>query len=69
MATKKSDAVVAPQDLHKKLAELRKELADSKRAQAANELPNPRVITKTRREIARTLTELNASKKKEASNA
>ncbi len=66
---KKTPAPAVPKDLHAKLAELRKELADAKRSQAANELPNPRVITKTRKEIARTLTALNASKKEEATHA
>lgn len=52
-----------------KLATLRKELSDARRSLAANELPNPRVITNTRREIARMLTEINVQRKKEKTNA
>lgn len=60
----------AEKDLHAKLAELRQELSDARRSLAANELPNPRVVTNTRREIARTLTAINAAKtKKEVDNA
>ncbi len=60
---------VKPVDLQSKLAELRKEASDYRRALAANELPNPRVIGMTRKEIARTLTKINAEKAhKEKSN-
>lgn len=52
-----------------KLTTLRKELSDARRSLAANELPNPRVITKARREIARALTEINVQRKKEKTNA
>lgn len=41
------------QELNTLLAEARKTLLENKRALAAGELPNPRVVTKTRREIAR----------------
>lgn len=69
MAKSTNKPVVVEKDLQKTLADLRKELGDARRGLSANELPNPRVITKTRREIARTLTAINASKKKEAQNA
>lgn len=66
----KTNEKPAEKDLHAKLAELRKELSDARRGLAANELPNPRVVTNTRREIARTLTAINAPKtKKEVDNA
>ena len=52
-----------------KLMTLRKELSDARRSLAANELPNPRVITKARRDIARLLTEINVQRKKEKTNA
>lgn len=42
--------------LQAKLAELRKELVEQHRANAAQELPSPAVIRKTRKEIAKTLT-------------
>lgn len=72
MATKTTTTTVVPtlKDLHAKLAELRKELSDARRSLAANELPNPRVVSNTRREIARTLTAINAVKtKKEVDHA
>ena len=58
-------------DLHATLAQLRKDLCDARRSLAANELPNPQVVKNTRREIARTLTDINAvaKSKKEAKNA
>ncbi|MGB3023505.1 MAG: 50S ribosomal protein L29 [Candidatus Saccharimonadales bacterium] len=70
MATKskKSEAPVvsSESDLQTKLAELRRDLSDHTRSLAANELPNPRVITKARRDIARTLTAINAQKKEKS---
>lgn len=72
MATKTTTTTEVPtlKDLHAKLAELRKELGDARRSLAANELPNPRVVSNTRREIARTLTAINAVKTtKEVENA
>lgn len=69
MAAKKQATDVSVKDLHAKLADLRKDLGDARRGLAANELPNPRVIRTTRREIARTLTQINADTRKEATNA
>ncbi len=71
MATKSTKKPAEQKDLHKSLADLRKDLADARRSLAANELPNPRVVKHTRREIARTLTVINAAAKaeKEKSNA
>ena len=72
MAKKETTPVPTEKDLHASLATLRKELNDARRSLAANELPNPRVVTNTRREIARTLTAINArpkTAKKEADNA
>ena len=70
MAAKKEAKDVKAVDLHAKLAELRRDLSDHTRSLAANELPNPRVITTTRRDIARTLTAINAERKgKESNNA
>lgn len=57
-------------DLHTTLADLRKDLNDNRRSLAANELPNPQVVKNTRREIARTLTAINAVRiDKEQKNA
>ena len=55
---------VKPVDHHAALAQLRSELRDFRRSLAANELPNPRVITTARKEIARTLTTINAQRVK-----
>lgn len=46
-------------DLQAQLAETRKTLLENKRALAAGELPNPRVVAKTRREIATIMTVLS----------
>lgn len=45
-------------DLQLKLAELRKQLVEHHRANAANELPSAAVIAKTRKDIAKALTVL-----------
>lgn len=68
----KKETAPVEKDLHNSLAQLRQELSDARRSLAANELPNPRVVSNTRREIARTLTAINARRKtvkKEADNA
>ena len=41
------------EELEKLLAESRQTLLENQRSLAAGELPNPRVVTKTRRDIAR----------------
>ncbi len=64
----KATEVPAEKDLQAKLAQLRQELSDARRSLAANELPNPRVVNNTRREIARTLTAINAGKPKRKTN-
>ncbi len=46
-------------ELHKLLAESRQTLLENKKALAAGELPNPRVVTKTRKEIARIMSLLS----------
>ena len=46
------------QQLHELLAEKRKELVEQKRSLAAGELPNPRVVSITKRDIARIHTSL-----------
>jgi ribosomal protein L29 len=45
--------------LHDLLAEKRTDLAAAHRSLAAGELPNPRVVATTRRDIARILTVIN----------
>lgn len=56
------------EDLQKQLETAKAELHDAKKALAANELANPRVITKTRHEIAKLNTiiaELNNNDKED----
>jgi len=45
-------------DLQQKVAELKKQLVEHHRSNAANELPSTAVIAKTRKEIAKALTVL-----------
>jgi ribosomal protein L29 len=52
-------------ELEAKIAELKKELVEQHRANAAQELPNPAVIGKTRKQIARALTFLNGKGKQQ----
>ncbi len=59
--TKKADEVQTVEQLIAKLAEARQDLLEAKRSNAAGELVNPRVITSTRKEIARLSTAIRAS--------
>lgn len=64
-STKNSPAVLSIDDLNKNLSQKQADLLAAKRGLAAGELTNPRVITVTRREIARILT---AKRLQESSN-
>ena len=50
-------------DLQKDLQTKRQDLIEAKRSLAAGELVNPRILTATRKEIARLLTAINAAEK------
>jgi ribosomal protein L29 len=63
-SVKKATEVKKPADLHATLAEKQQDLIDSRRAHRAGELVNPRVLGATRKDIARILTQINASKEK-----
>ena len=52
------------QKLTSKLAELKQQLVEHQRAHAAQELPTPHVIRKTRKEIATVMTLLGEAKRK-----
>ncbi|HEU0266149.1 MAG TPA: 50S ribosomal protein L29 [Candidatus Saccharimonadaceae bacterium] len=75
MATAKKPAVKAPvkkaaevkslADLQKDLAAKQADLIEAKRSHRAGELVNPRVITATRKEIARLMTALTEASRKE----
>lgn len=59
--TKKADEVQTGEQLTSKLAEARQDLLEARRSNAAGELINPRVITHTRKEIARLSTAIRAA--------
>lgn len=64
MATKESkkvEEVKTVAQLHEELALKRKDYLEAKRGHAAGELANPRVLTATRKEIARLLTAIRAA--------
>ena len=59
--TKKAVVVPTLEELQTKLATAQNDLLEAKRSHAAGELVNPRVITKTRKEIARLSTAIRAA--------
>jgi ribosomal protein L29 len=64
-ATKKAPEVKTLDQLKEELIAKRKDLIEAKRSNAAGELVNPRVITKTKKEIARLLTAIKTAKLEE----
>lgn len=60
--TTKKTAASKELSLTDQLVRKRTELADAKKSHAAGELVNPRILTQTRKEIARLLTTINAQK-------
>lgn len=50
---------LSAKELQERVAELKKQLVEQKRARAAGELANPHAVKKTRREVAVALTLLN----------
>ena len=59
--TKKAVEVPTLDELRTKLATEQADLLEARRSHAAGELVNPRVITKTRKEIARLSTAIRAA--------
>lgn len=59
--TAKAEEVKTLQQLHDELAAKRNDLIEAKRGHYAGELANPRVLTQTRKEIARLLTAIRAA--------
>ena len=55
---KKDFRTLSEVDLQKELAEMRSLMVDHRKANAAQELPSPAVIRKTRKDIAKVLTML-----------
>lgn len=59
---KKTAEIKNIQQLHEELAAKRADLLEARRGHGAGELTNPRVLTMTRKEIARLLTAIKAAK-------
>jgi large subunit ribosomal protein L29 len=62
---KKADEVKTLAQLQEDLATKRNDLLEARRGHAAGELANPRVLTATRKEIARLLTAIRVAEKSE----
>jgi ribosomal protein L29 len=58
---KEASEVKTVEDLQKDLSAKQQDLVDARRGLAAGELQNPRVITKTRKEVARLHTAIRAA--------
>lgn len=62
-ATPKKEAIVTSiTDLEQQLTTKQQDLAQAKRSHKAGELVNPRVLSTTRKDIARLMTQINALK-------
>ena len=59
--TKKAEEVKTIADLRKDLEAKQTDLLEARRGHAAGELANPRVLTSTKKEIARLLTAIRAA--------
>jgi len=59
--TKEAKEVKTLEQLHNELAAKRNDLLEARRGHAAGELANPRVLTSTKKEIARLLTAIRAA--------
>lgn len=64
-ATKEAPVVKTLDDLKADLATKRKDQLDAKRGHRSGELQNPRVLTRTRKDIARLKTAIRAEELKE----
>jgi large subunit ribosomal protein L29 len=59
--TKKAEEVKTVEQLREELVAKRKDLIEARRGHAAGELANPRVLTSTKKEIARLHTAIRAA--------
>lgn len=66
--TKKAEEVKTLEQLREELTTKRNDLLEARRGHAAGELANPRVLTHTRKEIARLLTAIRAAEMSEKEN-
>lgn len=62
-ATKEAPVVKSLEELKDELAAKQNDLLEAKRGHRAGELQNPRVLTHTRKDIARLHTAINAARK------
>lgn len=62
---KKAEEMKTVADLQKELLEKRTELLEARRGHTAGELANPRIITRTKKDIARLLTAIRAAEERE----
>lgn len=60
--TKKAPTEKAEKTLQEQLAEVRQDLLDAQKTHRSGELVNPKVIARYRKQIARLMTKLNATK-------
>lgn len=58
--TQEAKEVLSLEQLQEKLAQMKTDLLEAKRSHASGELVNPRVLTHTRKEIARLHTAIRA---------
>jgi ribosomal protein L29 len=63
--TAKAQEVKTLKQLHEELATKRTDLLEARRGHAQGELANPRVLTSTKKEIARLLTAIRAAENAE----
>lgn len=64
-STKKAEEVLSLEQLQAKLDETHGDYLEARRSHAAGELVNPRVLTHTRKEIARLKTQITAIRAKD----
>lgn len=64
-SVKQAEEVKTLEQLREELATKRNDLLEARRGHAAGELANPRVLTHTRKEIARLLTAIRAAEMSE----
>lgn len=63
--TKTAEVVKSSTDLQKELVEKQSDMLEARRSHRAGELVNPRVITATRKDIARLMTAITAAETRE----
>jgi len=67
--TKKAPAEAAEKSVEEQLKDVRQDLLDAQKSHRSGELVNPKVINHYRKQIARLMTKLNASRNPETAPA